>query len=389
MAAGRVRTAWCVVAMSGVVAGCGPIAKATATGASAQATQHQSRLEKPLSLQSLQMTSASDGWAVSGSGNLAWTSDAGRTWRDVTPAGARPMLATSNASELLDAVDGERAYFVATESTAESASAVNTTVLFATSDAGHTWVESSPLRTTSRVVSLSVAAHGRGWLLMSEGAAMGRNPVRVDRTTDAGRHWAAAGTAIPIACDKTGITFPAAAVGLLTSECAAASPDVLLISRDGGITWAPERLPVSPGVSASVPEFVDGTGFLTVSHDDGPPALLITTNLGRTWRRAPLPAGAGAYPQVKFFSPADGVLVPAGSQGSLGKVFYTTSDGGQTWRAVRQGKHFTQLGVTIDFVSPRTGFAWILGADTPGASPPPIYETTNSGRTWKPFTPVF
>lgn len=401
MAAGRGCAAWCVVAVSVLAAGCGPTAKAISAGTvPARAVPQQSRPEKPLWLQSLQMTSVRDGWAVSWASNpasssvsprllLTRTSDGGHTWMDVTPAGARSMLATSNASELLDAVDGERAYFVVIESTGESASAVNTTVLFATSDAGRTWAESAPLRTTARVVSLSFADAGHGWLLMTEGAAMGRNPVQVYRTKDGGRHWSPADTGIPIACDKTGITFPAITVGWLTSECVAASPDVLLVSRDGGATWVAQPLPVSVGVSASGPEFAGGTGFLTVGRDGGAPILLTTADLGRTWRRMPLPGEAGSYPQVKFFSPADGVLVPSGTQGSLGDVVYTTSDRGQTWRAVRQGMHFTKLGVTVEFVSQRTGFAWSLGTDAPGASAPPIYETSDSGRTWKPFTPVF
>ena len=61
---------------------------------------------------------------------FAYTSDGGQTWADVTPTGARPMLATPDASEMLDAVDGERAYFVVTASTS--------LVLFATDDAGRT-----------------------------------------------------------------------------------------------------------------------------------------------------------------------------------------------------------------------------------------------------------
>ena len=254
-------------------------------------------------------------------------------------------------------MDGERAYFTVTASTA--------IVLFAADDAGHTWSESAPLHTNSHVVALSFADVDDGWLLTTEGAAMGRNPVQVYRTTDAGRRWSLtassppigsnAGTGIPVACDKTGISFPAVTAGWLTSECAAALPEVLLVSRDGGVTWAAQPLPVPSGVTASGPEFVDGTGFLTLSQDSGPSALLVTTNIGRTWRRLPLPSGAGSDPQVKFFSSADGVLVPAGAQGSLGDVFYTTSDGGQTWTAVKQGRHFTQLGVAIDFVSQRTG----------------------------------
>jgi len=61
-----------------------------------------------------------------------------------------------------------------------------------------------------------------------------------------------------------------------------------------------------------------------------------------------MPAGAGAYPRVRFFSPADGIAVSAGPQGSIGQTFYLTSNGGQTWRPVAQG---------FDFVTPSIGFA--------------------------------
>jgi photosystem II stability/assembly factor-like uncharacterized protein len=126
---------------------------------------------------------------------------------------------------------------------------------------------------------------------------------------------------------------------------------------------------------------------VTVAPDAGTPTLLTSRDLGQTWAPLSLPAGAGRYPQIKFFSPSVGFLVSAGAQEALGDVFYTTSDGGQTWSPVTQGVHFTQFGASIDFVSPRTGFAWILGGDSQGAAPPPMYQTADSGHTWKLFTP--
>ena len=66
-------------------------------------------------------------------------------------------------------------------------------------------------------------------------------------------------------------------------------------------------------------------------------------------------------------------------------MFYTTADGGQSWTPVPQGTHFTQYGETIDFASQQAGFAWSSGGDTAGA--PPLYTTTNSGRTWHLITP--
>ena len=106
-----------------------------------------------------------------------------------------------------------------------------------------------------------------------------------------------------------------------------------------------------------------------------------------TWRSEPLPSGAGQDPRIQFFSPLSGMLVSAGPQGVIGHVFYTTADGGQTWTAVPQGRSFTQLGTSFDFVSARTGFAWAPGADAQGSSPPAMYRTTDSGRTWIAFTP--
>jgi hypothetical protein len=63
-------------------------------------------------------------------------------------------------------------------------------------------------------------------------------------------------------------------------------------------------------------------------------------------------------------------------------VFYVTADGGQTWTPVRQGLRF-QPGMTVDFPSPEAGFAW-----NPNASgAPPIYATSNGGRTWTWYLP--
>jgi photosystem II stability/assembly factor-like uncharacterized protein len=367
-------------------------------------------------LQSLQMSTASTGWALYFAGNpssaplgtptlLVRTTDGARTWTDVTPAAAVGLLSSANATQVLDAVGPERAYLTVTVSSDESLP--GTTRVFATSDGGLNWTESAPLTAVGAPRQLSFTDPLDGWLLWDEGAAMGRNPVRVYRTTDGGSHWSLtaqsppmnsnSSTGIPVGCDKTGITFASAAAGWMSSDCAVGLSGELLVSRDGGGTWAPQQLPVPASLCAdndcvlSGPEFTDGTGFVTVAAYSGVTTLLVTRDLGQTWQSVPLPAGYAfgkyPYPQIKFFDPEDGVLVSAGSQGTIGAVFYTTSDGGQTWTAVPQGVHFTQLGAAVDFVSPLVGFAWITGGDTQGSAPPPVYETTDSGRTWTAFNP--
>jgi photosystem II stability/assembly factor-like uncharacterized protein len=387
-----------------------PSASPTAVRASAPAAG------KTLWLESLQMSTPSTGWALYLAGNpwsaplgtptlLVRTTDGARTWTDVTPTAAVGLLSTANATQVLDAAGPESAYLTVTVSSNESLP--GTTRVFATSDGGLTWTESAPLRAEGAPRQLSFTDPLHGWLLWDEGAAMGRNPVRVYRTTDGGSHWSLtaqsppmnsnSSAGIPVSCDKTGITFASAAAGWMSSDCAVGLSGELLVSRDGGVTWTPQQLPVPASACAasdcvvSGPQFTDGTGFVTVAAYSGATTLLVTRDLGQTWQSLPLPAGYAygqyPYPQIKFFDPEDGVLVSAGSQGTVGTVFYTTSNGGQTWAAVPQGVHFTQNGAAVDFVSPLVGFAWVTGGDAQGSSPPPLYETTNSGRTWTAVTP--
>ncbi len=408
---------WCLailaVPAAVLAAGCGSAASTVTPGQTPVSAVTAHHPGKPMWLESLQMTSASAGWALDYPANpsnpsanghtlLARTADGARTWADVTPAAARPLLATPNAGDVLDAMSAERAYLAVTGSAQESATAVNTTVVFGTADGGRTWTESARLRAPGIVSLLSFTDAEHGWLVLDEGAAMGQDAVRMYRTADGGRQWSltaasppldsGASGGIPDTCDKTGVSFATATTGWLTSGCTVGLTDELLVSHDGGVSWAPQPLPLPAGVcgegcSLTGPRFADGTGFLTVGVAGGTPSLLATRNLGRSWTRLPLPADTGWYPRITFFTPSAGILVPAGAQGTLGDVCYTTSNGGRSWTPVRQGTHFTQLGASINFVSPAVGFTWILGGDVTSGSAPAMYQTANSGRTWKSFAP--
>ena len=133
---------------------------------------------------------------------------------------------------------------------------------------------------------------------------------------------------LPVECDKAELVFVTAQAGWLASACNATSPDVLLVTRDGGARWAPQPLPVPASAFCRVgcevyspPQFFGQTGFVVIGQGPDVPHFLASRDLGQTWQPEPLPPGAGWYPRITFFGPRDGVLVSAGASGAIGGVF--------------------------------------------------------------------
>jgi len=402
--------------------GTAPPSAATRTGAApTSAASSPGQASQPIWLRSLQMTSATTGWALYYSQNpntasatspllVARTDNGGRTWTDVTPAAALPELATVAAAQVLDPVDAEHAYLAVSGAPAEGANVETTIELFTTANGGHKWTESPPLRAESAVSEVSFADPEQGFLMTGgDDGAMGQDAVSLYRTADGGEHWSLAAATPPLTagatgewgpgqiprfCDKNGLVFPTATAGWISSTCNAGLVNTLLVSGDGGSNWSDAPLPLPATIctgnacTATGPQFTDGVGYLTVAAGGAGAALLQTRDLGQTWEQVALPTGAGVYPRITFFNAERGILVEAESQGSFGNTFYTTADGGQTWTPVPQGTQFTtQDAVGIDFISTQVGFAWATGIESDPVPPATIYETTNSGRTWHLFTP--
>jgi photosystem II stability/assembly factor-like uncharacterized protein len=325
------------------------------------------------------MVSATDGWALvwsanpNGSGNPALepavTRDGGRAWIAVTPPLARPLL--SNGEALLYVASARRAWIAVNHGDGKS------TVVFGTRDGGQSWTKSNPV-VGYQAVAMDFAGADHGWLLESQGAAMGQDPVRVYGTANGGVIWSLLASGLPIGCGKTGMAFSPAQVGWITSTCVLG--DSVLVSRDGGAQWTAEQLPLpssacSAGCTALRPQFAGATTFLEMGSYPSAAALLVSVDGGETWQAEAMPARAGPYPRVQFFGQADGIAVSAGAQGVIGPDFYLTADRGLSWTAVPQGRQFGSSGAEFDFVSPQAGFAWIANGTG-------LYRTTDSGRTW-------
>jgi photosystem II stability/assembly factor-like uncharacterized protein len=330
------------------------------------------------------MITAATGWALvwssdpAGSGSPALeperTSDGGRNWVVVTPRAARALLV--NGQALLYARSAQRALMAVNGGDGES------TVVFATSDAGQRWTESNTVA-GSQAVAFDFSGADQGWLLVAAGAAMGQEPVYAYGTADEGMTWSLLTSDVPAACDKTGIAFSSAETGWITSTCTDGYQ--VLVSRDGGVQWSVISLPLpssacADGCTAFRAQFAGPETVVQMSSYPAAAVLLLSTDAGQTWRTETMPAGAGPYPRVSLYGADDAIAVAAMSQGMIGHDFFVTNDGGQSWTAVRQGRQFGSSGAQFDFVSPQLGFSWIPDDRQ-------LYWTSDSGRTWTAVVP--
>jgi photosystem II stability/assembly factor-like uncharacterized protein len=352
------------------------------------------------------MISATTGWALVWPSNpdhssalaLARTTDGGRIWQAVTPRAAVPALAGGQA--LLDAVTAQQAWLTVT--TGSGQTPANTRV-FATRNGGQTWRRSAAVGGAAQPVAIDFSGSRLGWLLDSLGAAMNQNPVALYRSTDGGLRWSlaarsprmpgdpATSSGLPVGCDKDGVAFRSALAGWITGSCPG-GPDDVLASTDGGARWAPASLPPaaqecqSSGCDIAPPQFAGDAVFLVIGVYPTGAYLLVSNDGGQDWQTNPMPAGAGPYPRVRFFSADDGLAVSAGSQGTIRRDFYLTTNGGVTWTAVRQGVRFGGSWDDFDFVSLRAGFGWTYpGGGT--ETVPHLIRTSDSGRIWTSVIP--
>ncbi|MEP7188515.1 MAG: hypothetical protein ABI901_04890 [Roseiflexaceae bacterium] len=149
----------------------------------------------------------------------------------------------------------------------------------------------------------------------------------------------------------------------------------LFHTTDGGSTW--QKLPTMP-VSGAFAFHTPRDGWQLGACCGGAPAQLQQTHDGgQTWQLVEF-YNAPDYQAIAlptFFDAATGVVPVAIRDAQfnyVGRVdFYTTDDGGQTWRA---GTSFSLGGSTFQAIDRND---WLLGTNHA------VYQTANAGQSWR------
>ncbi len=300
-----------------------------------------------------------------GPAGLARSTDAGRTWVQVFPAPA-PAAGIAAASATM-------AYGVQ--------DATDQGALLATVGGGVDWGVRGDLPTALTGVQFVSArdgfAVGAAWI-----AARNRPSWQLYATADQGRSWALRSTLPPAAGEQVnGLWMAGPRRGLMLVSSGyiwpqiggGVAPVALWQTLDGGRTWTKLRaVPLPPLGTLGAASFVDAgaewTGWLADSS-----GLSATDDSGRTWR--PLP-DAPSVDGVDLVTSSFGV----GWSARNGRIWLgRTADGGRRWtplplpQALAGHANNIQDPVSVSFTNPAVG--WLLADDA-------TWRTTDGGQSW-------
>ncbi len=200
--------------------------------------------------------------------------------------------------------------------------------------------------------------------------------------------------AIPFGCDKgNAAVFSGARTGWVAGSCAGGRP-AFWVSRDGGRSWRYQPLPrrSDTGMLAdcqcflTTPVFTSPEdGALWATDMPGPPAraaaAYLTRDGGRTWRPVRLPGHRVPLLTPDFVDGQRGFVIGGrltqGLRPPRDVRLYATADGGATWTSRSASPLLPQA--TLDFVTPAVGFATVISY---GPLRSYLLQTRNGGAAW-------
>lgn len=303
-----------------------------------------------------------------------------------TPSPSAPVVTSELAAARL--FSGSFGVAVRTDCRSDQVTSVCRDRLFATSDAGRSWAEITPPSRAAPgpLYDVSFLTPARGWATWADCA---RDRAGLVLTSDGGKSWQSFPLPTSVSCAagaelRVGFTDPRH--GWLLHLEPTASGAWLAWTADGGRRWSrSRRLPELAEV-----RFLDpGHGWLA-GGEWGPLALYATTDGGATWTRRSVAPPSGyeharrVYDLPTFFGPNRGVLpVTLFRRGRADLAFYLTADGGRTWRVASLLALGAVPPIHLPFPAPLPvavagpGLWWVVAGD-----PPTAYVTTDGGRRW-------
>ncbi|MFE3185233.1 WD40/YVTN/BNR-like repeat-containing protein [Streptomyces violascens] len=283
----------------------------------------------------LAAVSRSTAWVAGTKGTVLRTSDGGRSWQNVSPAGAAGLEFRD-----VEAFDGRRAVVLAIGEGEASR-------VYRTEDGGATWSESFRNTDPKAFYDCLTFLDPRHGLAVSDPVD---GKYRILSTADGGRSWnVLPNTGMPAALPGEA-GFAASGQCLVNSgprdvwlATGGGATGRVLHSADRGLTWtaADSTIPAGdPARGVFGLAFRDRTHGLAVGGDyragqASPRAAAATGNGGRVWRQAATPvaayrSGVAWLPHTRSSALAVG---PTGTD--------LTRDGGRTWRTVDTGSYDT------------------------------------------------
>jgi photosystem II stability/assembly factor-like uncharacterized protein len=264
-------------------------------------------------------------WVSGESGSVLRTTDAGRTWLDVSPPGADGL-----ALRDIEAWDARHAVALSIGTGEDSR-------ILRTADGGRTWREA--FRNTDPAAFYDCMAFSRS----GRGIAMS-DPVggyfQIAQSNDFGRSWSVRSNAgMPPALDgefgfaASGTCVVAGAFRNFWFVTGGVDVPRVFHSRDGGRTWSVDEVPMRGGPSAGIYSVdfraagkgVAVGGDYVVPEDGADASAYLSYPSGPTWRSSPSPV-LGYRSGVAWVPHARNTAIAVGPTGSD-----VSRDGGRTW----------------------------------------------------------
>jgi photosystem II stability/assembly factor-like uncharacterized protein len=328
------------------------------------------------------------GIASNGGGSILRTVDGGSTWVNVTP----PGLSGIGYSTGLNVINVITAWVLVANPD------FFTGKLYHTSDGGLTW--------TSFDVpfgggSLQFLDSTTGRILADRGAGAGSQVVEMFQSSDGGATWLSvfnndptrsdSSGSLPLGGIKNGMTFLDANTGWVTGSRPMNGDVYVFNTKDGGIDWAQQNIPLPAGYSAyqympQAPVFFGNDGFLPmmIYLSNTPDLIFFTTHDGgATWNGDPVNAASNLMPCSYAFADALHGWCWDGST-----TIHSTTDGTQTWSSMSTSLDLSGRLSQLVFVPGTAGVytGWALtGQDNGGSTQ--LYKSVDNGATWTPLIP--